>query len=75
MKRTFITLASVLFVVWAGSNLWLAGYQQGYEQGETTAWDRANTMRKLPLTAEDNMPASMRLMNFRDASVVADGEL
>jgi len=72
MKRTFITLASILFLVWAGSNLWLAGYEQGYEQGENTAWDRANSMRKL--TIEDQKPASMRLINSGDTRFVAEGD-
>ena len=45
MKRTFIVVAFVVGIVWGGTELWLSGYQQGFTEGEDSAWSRAN--RKL----------------------------
>jgi hypothetical protein len=28
-------------LLWLGSMAWLTGYQQGYDEGATTAWDDA----------------------------------
>ncbi|MCG6155198.1 hypothetical protein [Rubinisphaera margarita] len=64
-----MTFATVVFAIWGGTNLWLAGYEQGYEAGEDSAWTRANSM---PLSAvsgrvefktTDESPESFRLIS------------
>jgi len=47
MRKVFILFATVITIVWGGTNLWLAGYEQGYTEGEDSAWDRANSARDL----------------------------
>ncbi len=58
MKRVFTVMATMTVLVWTGSGLWLAGYEQGYEQGTHTAWKRANRtmhiLSRLQQSAADN---------------------
>ncbi len=69
MKRTFMTFAAVVFAIWGGTNLWLAGYEQGYEAGEDSAWTRANSMpvsalsRRIEFKASAEKPESFRLIS------------
>ena len=65
MKRTFISLAAFTFLTWTGSNLWLAGFQQGYEQGQSSAWDRAT--RSFELLSQRQQPA-LGPIQLRDMS-------
>lgn len=64
MKRTFITLSVLAGLVWSGSNLWLAGYQQGYRQAEEMAQDQARhtarilAFRDRPLDSITLLPAA-----------------
>jgi hypothetical protein len=42
MKRTLLVFGGFLFCSWACIQLWLAGYQSGYEEGSVTAWHQAH---------------------------------
>ncbi len=41
MKRTLLTFIGFMICSWASIQLWLAGYQSGYEEGSSTAWTQA----------------------------------
>lgn len=47
MQRVFVVVAALILMIWGGSNLWLSGFEAGYEAGEATAWDRANALHRI----------------------------
>ncbi|MEX0728024.1 MAG: hypothetical protein WD065_17245 [Planctomycetaceae bacterium] len=40
-RKLFLGVAAVGLFVYGASMCWLSGYQSGYDDGETRAWDRA----------------------------------
>ncbi|MDA0833962.1 MAG: hypothetical protein O2955_05410 [Planctomycetota bacterium] len=40
-RKLFLGVAAVSCFVYGASMVWLSGYQSGYDDGETRAWDRA----------------------------------
>ena len=61
MKRTFIVVALIVGSVWAGTEIWLSGYQQGYVEGEDSAWSRANRKYPEPFLGEMSSRPKSRL--------------
>ncbi len=55
MQRVFVVVATLILMIWGGSNLWLSGFEAGYETGEASAWDRANALHRID--NRKNVPA------------------
>ncbi len=51
MKRTLLTLGGFLILSWGSIQLWVAGYESGYEEGSSTAWVQARDVLQNPYIA------------------------
>ncbi len=70
MKRTFTMIAVITAATWGGTNLWLAGFEQGYDAGEDAVWGRINcASKKLEQQAanQSSLPKSnLILVNYHE---------
>lgn len=53
-RKLFLSVATVAVFVYGASMCWLSGYQSGYDDGETRAWDRARTAFMPPVIEWDS---------------------
>ncbi|TWT63781.1 hypothetical protein [Rubinisphaera italica] len=63
MKRTFTMIAVITAATWGGTNLWLAGFEQGYDAGEDAVWGRINNASR-ELDMQSNQQSSLPKSNL-----------
>ncbi|WP_339745562.1 hypothetical protein [uncultured Rubinisphaera sp.] len=63
MKRTFTMIAVITAATWGGTNLWLAGFEQGYDAGEDAVWGRINSASR-ELGRQDSEQTSLPKSNL-----------
>ncbi|HCS51575.1 MAG TPA: hypothetical protein DIW81_08275 [Planctomycetaceae bacterium] len=56
-------IAVITAATWGGTNLWLAGFEQGYDAGEDAVWGRINSASR-ELDRQDSEQTSLPKSNL-----------